>query len=309
MRSELKTLPTGVAQGSLLGVLLFQIHINDMFKTLKQMMSILYADDTTLLITGRSLHFLRCKMQHDLGQLSTWLCINKLKLNVSKTKCMIFHKEGLNPNIHLEVDGETVQMVKKFTFLGVVLDGSLSFESHFEKLQNKLQQSAFVIRKLSYIFPKGCMTTLYFAYYHSDLNYCLLAWFPLLSKKLQNLLLTLQKRIVRSVCNIKASEHCMKMFKEKRILTVVDLVKVSNCRLIHRILNGICPKPISNYFQMNYATRSLNVVISKNSFSKVNKSFLCRSLMDWCSTKTNLKKITNTKLFSIKLKNDLLYTY
>ena len=309
MRSEMKRLPTGVPQGSLLGVLLFKIDINDVFKSLKQSMSILYADDTTLFITGKSLHFLRVKMQHDLLLLSKWLSTNKLKLNISKTKCMLFHKEGLTPDVELEVDGETVQMVKKFMFLGVVLDGSLSFESHFEMLHNKLQRSAFVIRKLSHIFPKSCMPTLYFASYHSHLSYCLLVWFPLLSKKLQNLLSTVQKRIVRNVCNIKPISHCMKLFKEKRILTVVDLVKVSNCKLIHRILNGTCPKPISHFFRMNYGTRSMNVVVPKHSLTKLNKSFLCKSVIDWCSVRTDIKKTTNTKQFSIKLKKDLLTNY
>ena len=47
----------GIPQGSLLGVLLFQILINDLPKCLKFCSSILYADDTTIYCIGKSVRF------------------------------------------------------------------------------------------------------------------------------------------------------------------------------------------------------------------------------------------------------------
>ena len=66
------TVEMGVPQGSLLGVLLFQLLINELPKSLKYCMSILYADDTMILLIGRSLKFLRIKMQEDLKSLLAW---------------------------------------------------------------------------------------------------------------------------------------------------------------------------------------------------------------------------------------------
>ena len=60
--SEHQDVMVGVQQGSLLGLLLFQLTINDLPKALKFANAILYADDTTLYVTGRSLRFLRLKM-------------------------------------------------------------------------------------------------------------------------------------------------------------------------------------------------------------------------------------------------------
>ena len=104
--SEPKDITIGIQQGSLLGALLFQLLINDLPNCLKFCTSILYADDTTLYVYGKSLRFLRQKMQSDLNSLQGWLCANMLKLNVSKTKVLLFNRENLFPNIALCIDNE-----------------------------------------------------------------------------------------------------------------------------------------------------------------------------------------------------------
>ena len=99
--SSVKSLHVGVQQGSLLRVLLFKIIINNLPRYLKFSSSILYADDTTLFIVGKSVKFLRMKMQKDLELLSAWLSMNNLKLNVKKTECLLFNKDGLTPDLYL----------------------------------------------------------------------------------------------------------------------------------------------------------------------------------------------------------------
>ena len=106
----------GIAQGSLLGVLLFEIFINDLPKCLKHSQSILYADDTTIYVIGRSLKCLKMKLQKDLDHLNGWLSTNRLKLNVKKTKTLLFNKEGLFPNVELSINGYPLETVTSFRF-------------------------------------------------------------------------------------------------------------------------------------------------------------------------------------------------
>ena len=101
-------------------------------------------------------------MQHELDFLSKWLILNRLKLNVSKMKCMVFHKDGLGPSVNLTVEGESIENIESFKFLGIVLDGSLSFRNHYRKLYDKLFKSCYVIRFLSKTLPTDCLCTLYF---------------------------------------------------------------------------------------------------------------------------------------------------
>ena len=95
------SIEVGVPQGSLLSVLIFQLIITYLPNSLWFCSSILYADNTTIFIIGRNLKFLKQKMQNDLENLLAWLWVNELMLNVKKTKCILFNREGLTPKVTL----------------------------------------------------------------------------------------------------------------------------------------------------------------------------------------------------------------
>jgi hypothetical protein len=76
----------GVLQGSILGPLFFLVYINDLPKpTEYKAFPILFADDTSILLTSPN----NIEMQSDLnivfGQLIKWLKSNSLFLNFDKT--------------------------------------------------------------------------------------------------------------------------------------------------------------------------------------------------------------------------------
>ena len=303
--SEKKNVTVGVQQGSLLGVLLFQLLINDLPNCLKFCTCILYADDTTLYIFGKSLKFLRSKMQADLDQLQLWLTVNSLKLNVGKTKVMLFSADGINPKIDLLLDNELVENVQSFKFLGLSLDSELTFEQHYSELYRKLSQAVFLIKKMGTVVPKSCLRTLYFAYFHSNLCYCLLLWFPLLKKKQQEALYVLQKRVIRALADAGPHQHCMPFFKRFEILTVYDQLWLENCKLIYRTTHIDCPVSISNLFESSnrqHNTRSGSLNIAVHSSVKFNNSFLYKPIVSWSKLSTALKTVNNKRNFVKELK-------
>lgn len=85
----------GVPHGSCLGPLFYYIYTNDLPLTIQNSTVVVYADDTTLYITASTINELEAIMNLDLEKVSSWVKNNKLVLNISKTKCIIFGSRSM----------------------------------------------------------------------------------------------------------------------------------------------------------------------------------------------------------------------
>ena len=92
IKSDKMTILTGVPQGSVLGPLLFIIYTNDIINCSTHFHPVIYADDTTLINTSVNLNNDQnvVILNQELDKIYQWLNTNKLSLNISKTKFIIF---------------------------------------------------------------------------------------------------------------------------------------------------------------------------------------------------------------------------
>ena len=139
--SKSESLNVGVPQGSILGPLFFIIFINDFDKLNLSSKLVLFADDSTLYLSGNNIETLLSKLTDDLKLISEWLGKNRLLINWNKTVAMHIltssHKKFHFKNLKINIDGNSIPFVVETKMLGVTIDHQLTFTKHISNISKK----------------------------------------------------------------------------------------------------------------------------------------------------------------------------
>ena len=76
----------------------------------------IFADDVVIYISHKNLEHLTNKLQNGLNELSTWYNDNRLKINIDKTKVLLF-KSSSSDNLNIFIDDTQIEQVKSIRYL------------------------------------------------------------------------------------------------------------------------------------------------------------------------------------------------
>ena len=160
-------------QGSVLGPLLFLIYINDLNSCLKYSKAYYFADDTNVTLSDRSQETSAKRMNYDLRKLSMWLRANKLSLNIEKTGLAVFRRQNtkLNNSFKIKLDGKRLFPTSSVKYLGVLINGHLTWSPQISHVQMKLNRAIGIRSKLACQANIHVLQTVYHSLFGTHLLY------------------------------------------------------------------------------------------------------------------------------------------
>ena len=223
--SSMQSVLHGVPHGSILGLILFNIYINDLHYFLQQTFLTHYADDTSTLCSDSNLKIIFQRTQDCLNIFQSWANANYLTVNTHKTSYLLFSpriSECIVPH-NLTINNISLERLHFIKYLGLLIDDKLRFDIHISNICTRLSRAAgvsFVVgNKLSYEAAR----CLYFSFTHSIISHLLLFWGASIDCCLIRVQV-LQNRVVRNLFGHKiVHDNTTDLFHKANILKVKDL--------------------------------------------------------------------------------------
>ena len=216
--SNLADVKFGVPQRSVLGPLLFLIHINDLNQALKFCKVHHHVDDTDLIQFRKSGYRLNKYVNLDLKNITYWLNANRISLDLKKTELVVFkhQRKKLGSPIKIKLNRKWLYPSKSVKYLGIKLDENLNWKQQIHDSTMKLNRANALLFTIRNYINNHILRTVYFAIFDSHINYANLIWGQNLHAV--NRIVILQKKALRIMNFQSRGSHSSSLFKFNHIL-------------------------------------------------------------------------------------------
>ncbi len=159
-------IPYGVPQGSILGPILFNIHVNDVSNYINDCLLVQYADDNQFLHSGtiHEINTLISRTENTLKQIRLYFLENGLKLNTSKTQCVFIGTRQLLAHVPnntiIRCADSDIQSSMNAKNLSVYQDTYMTFDKHISEIIKKAMGTLMFINKNKDYFDKATRVTI-----------------------------------------------------------------------------------------------------------------------------------------------------
>lgn len=270
--SDVKPVTCGVPQGSILGPLMFLIFINDLPLYTSNVITDLYADDTTLYDVSESIEDIQINLQLALNNLDAWCKVNGMLVNTDKTKLMLIATPQKRSRLgcdtlNLKYKNDKLKAIESDKILGVFVDNNLLWSQHVKHLTKKMASNLWLLSKIKGFLSIQHRIQFYKSYVQPHIDYCNIVWGNTsLTNKCK--IFRLQKRACRIILDYNV-EDVQRSMTELKIMTIYDRVFFRKAKFMFKVKNGLTPSYISEMFEVRNADDTMPALRSLSSSSYV----------------------------------------
>ena len=218
----------GVPQGSVLGPILFNVFINDIFLFIKHGQLYNYADDNTLSMSCPDFNLLIDSLVDDSKSLIEWFDFNCMQANPEKFQALAVGKKTHEKQPVFKIGNIDIKCDESVKLLGVDIDFRLRFEEHIANLCRKAAQQVNIMKRLGRHLNKLNRLSIFHSFVLSNFNFCPLSWHfcsEANTKKIEKI----QERALRFVYNDYAT--CYEDLLEKAKIPTLQIRRVRTMAL------------------------------------------------------------------------------
>ena len=306
--SDFLDILSGVPQGSILGPILFNIFISDMFLFTKSTNPNNFADDNTLSASENSIDKLVKTLETGGQEAIDWLTQNKMIPNPDKFKAIVLKRNRTDTsNISLKINNKEIKTSTWVKLLGIKLDNRLSFQLYISEMCKAAGAKLNAIKRLGTKLNEHERKLLIDAHVISYLNYCSTVW-HFCGKVEIHKIEKLHERCIRFIYNDYTLEY-FELLKNKNSKTLYAKRVSAMCCEIYKTKNTLNAGYMSDLLSKrpsNYPTRRENdlYIPKANFFTFGYNSYRVKGPKHWNNLQENTKTATSLNCFKKFMKKE-----